>query len=67
MVEENPRVGGRLKSDTERLQERDFEGGGRITICSDFGAPKNQVDTVSTVSPSISHEVVGPDAMILVF
>ena len=23
--------------------------------------------TVSTVSPSISHEVVGPDAMILVF
>ena len=24
-------------------------------------------DTVSTVSPSISHEVVGPDAMILVF
>ena len=25
------------------------------------------LDTVSTVSPSISHEVVGPDAMILVF
>ena len=24
-------------------------------------------DTVSTVSPSISHEVMGPDAMILVF
>ena len=24
-------------------------------------------DTVSTVSPSISHEVLGPDAMILVF
>ena len=23
--------------------------------------------TVSTVSPSISHEVMGPDAMILVF
>ena len=23
-------------------------------------------DTVSTVSPSISHEVMGPDAMILV-
>ena len=32
MVEENPRVGGRLKSDTERLQERDFEGGGRREI-----------------------------------
>ena len=24
-------------------------------------------DTVSTVSPSISHEVMGPDAMILVY
>ena len=24
-------------------------------------------DTVSTVSPSVSHEVMGPDAMILVF
>ena len=24
-------------------------------------------DTVSTVSPSISHEVMGPDAMIFVF
>ena len=24
-------------------------------------------DTVSTVSPFISHEVMGPDAMILVF
>ena len=32
MVEENPRVGGRLKSDAERLQERDFEGGGRREI-----------------------------------
>ena len=28
---------------------------------------KIKSDTVSTVSPSISHEVVGPDAMILVF
>ena len=29
----------------------------------------NQIksDTVSTVSPSISHEVMGPDAMIFVF
>ena len=33
-----------------------------ITICSDFGAPKIKSDTVS---PSISHEVMGPDAMIL--
>ena len=29
--------------------------------------PKTKSDTVSTVSPSISHEVMGPDAMILVF
>ena len=28
---------------------------------------KIKFDTVSTVSPSISHEVMGPDAMILVF
>ena len=38
------------------------------SLCSDFGAPqKIKSDTVSTVSPSISHEVMGPDAMILVF
>ena len=29
--------------------------------------PKLKSDTVSTVSPSISHEVMGPDAMIFVF
>ena len=28
---------------------------------------KIKFDTVSTVSPSICHEVIGPDAMILVF
>ena len=28
-----------------------------ITFCSDFGAPKIKSDTVSTVFPSISHEV----------
>jgi len=39
-----------------------------VTICSDFGAQKNKKsDTVSTVSPSISHEVMGPDAMIFIF
>ena len=32
-----------------------------------FEPPKIKSDTVSTVSPSISHEVMGPDAMILVF
>ena len=30
-------------------------------------SPKIKSDTVSTVSPSISHEVMRPDAMILVF
>ena len=29
--------------------------------------PKIKSDTVSTVSPSISHEVMGPDAVMLVF
>ena len=29
--------------------------------------PKIKSDTVSTVSPSLCHEVVGPDAMILAF
>ena len=37
-----------------------------ITICSDFGAQKMS-DTVSTVSPSICHEVIGLDVMILSF
>src|SRR5574340_704972 len=32
-----------------------------------FDPPKIKSDTVSTISPSISHEVMGPDAMILVF
>ena len=38
-----------------------------VTICSDFGAQENKVFTVSIVSPSICQEVMGPDAMILVF
>ena len=38
-----------------------------VTICSDFGAQEDKVCTVSTVSASISYEVMGPDAMILVF
>uniref|UniRef100_A0AC11DXM8 Uncharacterized protein n=1 Tax=Ovis aries TaxID=9940 RepID=A0AC11DXM8_SHEEP len=29
--------------------------------------PKIKSDTVSTVSPSISHELMGPDAMIFIF
>ena len=38
-----------------------------VTICSDFGAPEIKSVTVSIVSPSIWHEVMGADAMILVF
>ena len=38
-----------------------------ITICSDLEPKKIKSDTVSTVYPSISHEVMGPDAVILVF
>ena len=36
-----------------------------ITISSDLEPQKIKSDTVSTVSPSICHEVMGPDAMIL--
>ena len=35
-----------------------------FTICSDFGAPKVKPVTLSTVSPPICHEMMGPDAMI---
>ena len=39
-----------------------------VTIYSDFGAPqKIKPVTVSTVSPSIYHEVMGLDTMILGF
>ena len=38
-----------------------------IIIYSDFGAQKIKSATVSTVSPSVCHQVLGPDAMILVF
>ena len=44
--------------------------GSKITAdgdCSHFGAQKIKSDTVSTVSPSICHEVMGLDAMIFIF
>ena len=37
-----------------------------VTICSDFGAPQNKVCHCFHCFPSICHEVIGPDAMILV-
>ena len=38
-----------------------------VTICSDFGALEIKPLTVSIVSPSICHEVIGLDVMTLVF
>ena len=38
-----------------------------VTICSDFGAQKNKVSHCLNCFPSICREVMGPDAMILVF
>ena len=38
-----------------------------VTICSDFKPPKMKSVTVSIVSPSVCHEVMGLDAMILFF
>ena len=38
-----------------------------VTIGSDFGAQENKICHCSHFSPSISCEVMGPDAMILVF
>ena len=39
-----------------------------VTICSDFGAQENKISvTVSNFSSSLCHEVMGPDATILVF
>ena len=37
-----------------------------VTICSDLGAQENKI-IISTFSPSICHEVMGLNAMILVF
>ena len=50
-----------------RRMQASFNFMAAITIYSEFGAPKIKSFIVSTVSPSISHEVMGPDAMILVF
>ena len=38
-----------------------------VTICSDCGAQKIKSLTVPIVSPSICHDVMQPDTMILVF
>ena len=38
-----------------------------VTICSDFGAQENKVCHCFHCFPTYSHEVMGPDATILVF
>ena len=38
-----------------------------VTICSDFGAQENKVCHCCHCLPIYLHEVMGPDAMILVF
>ena len=38
-----------------------------VTICSDFGAPKNKVWHCFHCFPIYFHEVMGPDAMIFIF
>ena len=40
-----------------------------VAICSDFGAPPKKIKLaiISTVSPSIRYEVMGPDPRIFVF
>ena len=38
-----------------------------VIIHSDFRAQEEEIVTTSSFSSSICHEVMGPDAMILVF
>ena len=38
-----------------------------VNICSDFGAPQNKVSHCYIISPSICHEVMRPDTVILGF
>ena len=38
-----------------------------VTVCSDFGAQENKICHCFYFFPSIYFEVMGPDAIILVF
>ena len=38
-----------------------------VAICSDYGAQENKVSHCFHCFPSICHEVMGPDVVILVF
>ena len=57
----------RLVIDFSSKEQASFNFMAAVNICSDFGEQKKKSDTVSTVFPSISHEVMGPDAMIFDF
>ena len=48
------------------VEQASFNFMAAVTICRDFGAPKNKVCHGFHCFP-ICHEVMGPDAMILVF
>ena len=54
----------RLVINFSSKEQASFNFMAAVTICSDFGAQK--IKSV-TASPSICHEVMGLDAMILVF
>ena len=58
----------RLVTDFFFKEQASFNFMAAVTICSDFGAPSQKRSlSVSIVSPSVCHEAMGPDAMILVF
>ena len=49
------------------FKSRDITLPTKVRLVKDGQMPVLKFDTVTTVSPSISHEVMGPDAMIFVF
>ena len=49
-----------------RSEQASFNFMAAVTICSDIEAQKNKI-SVSIVFASVCHEMMGPDAMILVF
>ena len=59
----------KLKLQYFAKEQASFNFMAAVTIYSDFEAQENKIKsvTVSIVSPSIFYEVMGPDAMILVF
>ena len=52
---------------TSSKEQASFNFMAEVTNYSDIGGPKITFLTVSVVPPSICHEVMGLDAMILVF